>query len=110
MSGAKMEYRVVWKRDGLDVKRKRYVAKARAETFLAILTATEPWLLLREYQGRGPDSYECCAGHECGCGGQTIREFFAEKYGDQPALLWARMDTREVGDWRSAAEAVEEGK
>lgn len=31
---------------------------------------------------RDINRYECCSGHECGCGGQTIKDMWEGVYGD----------------------------
>lgn len=98
------EYRVVWKRKDCEVddhtfrskpKRKRYVSLKRAEQFMRILISSEPWKEL----GLEGDDLNCCDGHECGCGGKTVREVFTEKYADYPPIEFVRLEEREVGKW-----------
>lgn len=98
------EYRVVWKRESFErdgitsrskQKRKRYVSLKRAERFMRLLTSAEPWKEL----GQDGDDYFCCSGHECGCGGQTVREAFTAKYADMPPVEFVRLEEREVGKW-----------
>lgn len=97
-----IEYRVVWKRDGCDRKTKRYVSKARAERFMALL-GPDPFTAGKAYGHWPPDAelddIACCSGHECACGGLTIREHLAEERKDMPMLEWCRLETREVGKW-----------
>lgn len=91
---ATFEYRIVWKRAGLRPKRKRYASLRAVERFVGLL-GPEPWL----YLGRNPDSYECCNGRECGCGGLTVREAQAEYIKDAPAIEYIKVERREVGAW-----------
>ena len=89
------EYRVVWKRENLRVKRKRYVSRKFAERFLALLTDLEPWKRL----GENPDALACCSGYECGCGGVTVRQGHESRLAEMPPLEWAHIEQREVGSW-----------
>lgn len=92
------EYRVRWKRKGLREKRlilqKRHAAERRL-----VLLGPEPWLAL----GRAPDSFACCSGYECGCGGFTIRQSEEKEREKMPALEYAAIDEREVNEWEPAA-------
>ncbi len=89
------EYRIVWKRVGLDAKRKRVVHRKTAEKFAALLGDREPWKRL----GQDPEKLACCDGYECGCGGLTVRESFAQQFGDMPDLEFVRIESREIGEW-----------
>jgi len=93
------EYRVVWKRNGLKEKRKRYQNKYRAEHFIKIL-GPEPWTAY----GVNPDESMCCDGSMCGCGGETYREHWLGKRKDMPPIEYVRLELREVqrGDWLKA--------
>lgn len=106
----RVEYRVVWKREGLRPKRKRYVSRAKAERFM-LLFGPEPW---RVYSKKDPDAYECCPGtahYECGCGGLTVREAAERARDGQPKIEYLRLDVREVGEWRATPpEAPQEGR
>lgn len=88
------EYRVVWKRAGLDSKSRRYVSKVRADRLVALLTNGRPI--------DRPDALACCSGRECGCGGLTNQEQHDALLAEMPALEWVRVDVREVGKWCAA--------
>lgn len=95
------EYRVIWRRvDSARPKRRRYMSVKRAERLLNMLTSNEPWLWVLEFKDKDPDSLACCDGHECGCGGLSIRQHLTEKYKDMPAIEYARIESREVGEWK----------
>jgi hypothetical protein len=87
------EYRVIYKREGLKPKRKRYVSLKVAERFVRIL-GPEPW----EVFGKKADD-RCCSGLECACGGLTERERQSEYMKDVPPLEYVRIERREVGKW-----------
>ena len=92
------EYRVKWKRAGLSPKRTRYTSLKAAQRKLGLLTSAEPWL----YYGAGldaPDDWHCCSGHECGCGGITVRQQCEALRRDMPPLEYAKLDMRPVGEW-----------
>ena len=92
-----MEYRVVWKRAGCVVKRKRYRYRKNAEKWITLL-GPEPWTTY----GRAPDDLQCCNGRECACGGVTVREHSDEIRATLPAIEWIRLDSRPVGQWEPA--------
>lgn len=102
----KKEYRVVWKRkpfmaDEYDIdprpKVRRYATKKGADKFMQLL-GPEPW---RGYAPDvDPDSYICCSGKECGCGGLTYREKAEEMRKTLPPIAYIRLEEREVGEWR----------
>lgn len=95
------EFRVVWKRDGLRSKAKRFATRRAAERLIFILTDAEPWrAYLRD--GDGPDDYKCCSGYQCGCGGTTYRQEAEDTRANQPKLEWVRLEMREVGQWSPA--------
>ena len=98
MSAPTREYRVVWQREGLRRKVKRYATLRAAERFMVLL-GPEPWSAL----GKSPDALWCCSGYECecGCGGTTVRQLSDEQRKRMPALLSVQMETREVGAWRA---------
>lgn len=91
------EYRVKWKRKGLNPKRIRYTSMKAAGRRLALLTSAEPWL----YYGGGndPSGYQCCSGYECGCGGITVREYCEQKRAEMPPIEYAVIECRPVGAW-----------
>lgn len=101
-----IEYRVKWKRAGLDSKRVKYTSRKFAERRVALLTSTEPWVLF----GKNPDEYECCSGYECGCGGETVREFSDRMRADMPALEYAVIEQRQVGPWVVSPSPHKEGE
>lgn len=105
----KVEYRVIWKREGCRAKSRRSQGLASAERRVGLLTSAEPWKFLRDTKGKGPDAPYCCPGtsYECGCGGITVREWCDEQRRDLPALEYVRIESREVGAW--GARAVESG-
>ena len=91
------EYRVVWQREGLKPKRKRYATLAAAQRFMGLL-GPEPWVVL----GKDPDALWCCSGWECACRGVTNRQNSEDQRANMPKLLSVRLDEREVGPWRVA--------
>lgn len=102
----KKEYRVVWKRKPfisdehvIDPRPKvrRYATRKGAETFMLLL-GPEPW---KGYApGVDPDSYVCCSGQECCCGGQTYREKAEGMRKTLPPIAYIRLEERVVGDWK----------
>ena len=106
------EYRVIWKREGLKTKRKRYANKPQAERFM-VLMGPEPWLAQKSrWSRKGPDDLKCCSGHMCGCGGMTVREYEEDYRKDLPKLEWIRLEEREVGKWgeHCSTAALREGE
>lgn len=89
------EYRVIWKREGLSQRSRRFVQKKFANRWLMLLTVPEPWDLF-DLDG---DDYVCCSGHECGCGGQTVRQSFNKRREGLPKLINYGIQEREVGKW-----------
>ncbi|MHC9085368.1 hypothetical protein ACYX7E_10050 [Luteimonas sp. RIT-PG2_3] len=90
-----IEYRVKWKREGLNAKRIKYTSLKFAERRAALLTSDKPWLVL----GLDPADYQCCSGYECGCGGITVREHLESQRSQYPALEYVLIEQREVGKW-----------
>jgi len=89
------EYRVVWKREDMSVKRKIFQTVKAAKRYITLLTSEKPW----EAFGLDGESLLCCSGHECGCGGITVRDSFQAKTNGVPNLTFVRMDYRRVGPW-----------
>ena len=89
-----LEFRVVSKREGCDVKRKVYQTRRAAERRM-ILYGPEPWSLA----GKDPDKYFCCDGRMCGCDGMTNREESEYRRESMPKLEYARIESREAGEW-----------
>lgn len=66
----KIEYRLLWKREGLKPKHRDFKTKNGADRY-KLLFGDKPWEAL------GVDNSDeaiCCSGAECGCGGKTYRE------------------------------------
>lgn len=98
---SKVQYRVVWKRRDLSRRSRSYESQPPAERLLAILAGTPD----EAFAAMGivnPDEEHCCSGRECGCGGQTHREHDAEYRRELPALEYARIEVRDVSEWREA--------
>ena len=100
-----VEYAVVWKRAECVAKRKKYRSRPLAERFMLLL-GPEPWKRDADRMGRpkDPDSYMCCSGYECGCGGISLRQHYLEARKDLPPLEWMRLEIRDVEEspWRPA--------
>ena len=99
----KYEFRVVWKRRGMDRKTKRYATLKAAENRVLFM-GPEPWLALKEE----PDDRHCCSGYECGCGGKTWREYLLEQRtegkfgaddGGMPDIEYIRIERRALSPW-----------
>lgn len=88
------EWRVTWKRVGCRSKLKRFGSRLTAEKFTTLF-GPEPWT----HKGKGPDDLVCCAGRECGCGGQTYREKSEEQRSRQPGLEYVRLQARPYAPW-----------
>jgi hypothetical protein len=98
---AEMEFRVVYKREGLRRKVRRFCNRPRsAERFIGLLISSEPWRFMRGEPS--PDGYVCCNGRECGCHGETVREHCDRVRAELPPLEYARIETREVGEWAAS--------
>ena len=93
----KYEYRLVWKRNGVSVRQRKFTRLASAEKY-QLLLGKEPW----KYGGQSGDDYKCCSGMECGCGGITWKEH-SEKM-ELPEIEFTRIDKREVSDWQKVSE------
>lgn len=97
----KYEYRVVWKRRGMDRKQKRYQHLQAAERRM-LLMGPEPWRAL----DLDPDE-QCCSGLECGCGGRTHREILLAarnnpRYPDDspmPPIEYIHIERRPLSAW-----------
>jgi hypothetical protein len=92
-----IEYRLVWKREGLGQKSRKFTRLKYAERYLALLTSEAPW----EVFGKDGDAYECCSGYECGCGGMRVKESWVKTREGLPKLLKHEIQCRDVGEWRS---------
>jgi hypothetical protein len=91
-----VEYRVVWKRKECRRKVKRFSSLKAAQRKMLVL-GPEPWLGASGYRQRDPDSLNCCDGHQCGCNGLTVRQWW-EQLG-LPELEYIHIEQREVGTW-----------
>lgn len=91
----KCEYRVVWKRQGLKQKAKRYATLKGANRFMDLL-GPEPWKAF----GKEAEEQYCCGGYQCACGGMTWKQHleFHKKSG-QPEIESIRLEKRNVGEW-----------
>jgi hypothetical protein len=94
------EFRLVWKREGLTRKEKRWSKLASAEKYRNFLTSDKPW----EVFGLEANAYSCCSGFECGCGGARVKDIFLQRSKGMPKIVYAKMESREVGDWYACAE------
>ena len=95
-----VEYRVVWKREGCDQKRRMLRSIEGAVRRMHLITSDEPWIYYRPVVD--PDAFVCCAGDHCGCGGMTYREESDAKRAAMARLEYARTEVRTVGEWRRA--------
>lgn len=86
-----IEHRITWKRVGNPPKSKRCARRSTVERFLALL-GPEPWRAFK----REPDELFCCSGHDCGCGGDTVRDHFLGERKDLPPIEWIKVDSRMV--------------
>lgn len=91
----KKEYRVVWKREGLKKKIKRYSNYKSAFKWTLLLGPT-PWL----YFGKEELKKWCCSGNECACGGFTCKEYAESVANGMPKIEYIRIEEREVGEWK----------
>lgn len=97
------EYRVVWKRRGMDRKSKRFASLKAAERRVKLL-GPEPWTAFN----RDPDEPYCCRGHECGCGGLSLREHLLDQRAQtmgsddngMPPIEYVRIEKRPLGEWQ----------
>jgi hypothetical protein len=92
------EYRVVWKREGLDSKRRRFRSRASAERLILKL-GPEPW------KAWGIEEGAPCPLHRYAddCPG-TIGECCAAYANGLPPVEYVRLQVREVTPWSSVAE------
>jgi hypothetical protein len=91
-----LEYRVVWKREQCRRKVKRFASLKMAQRRVLSL-GPEPWLGATESRRRDPDRLNCCDGHECGCNGLTVRQWWERLA--LPKLEYIYIEQREVGTW-----------
>ena len=106
---SKTEFRVVWKRRGQPRKSKRFMSLKAAQRRVRLL-GPEPWTAFEQ----DPDERYCCSGHECGCGGRTLREHllaqraegngYDPEGGGMPAVEYVRIEQRPLGDWSPVSE------
>lgn len=94
-----IEYRVVWQREGLKPKFRIYKRRSSAEMRVGLLTDPEPWKFIK----KAPDSYACCSGRECGCGGLTVKADAIRQRARMIPLLYVRIEARRVGEWEVQA-------
>jgi hypothetical protein len=96
-SRSTFEFRVVFQREGKVQHVRRYATRKGADRRLAVLTSDEPWLLF----GKSADDLICCSGRECGCEGLTQRTRHEKLKTELPRLLYARLEQRQIGPWRT---------
>jgi hypothetical protein len=96
----RLQYRVIWKREGNHPKSRRVASLGNAEKWVGLLTSNEPWKFLSGERTK-PDDYMCCSGHECSCGGKSLREFCEAKREGLPKIEWIRIDVRTVSKWEA---------
>lgn len=92
------QYRIRVKRVGLPYKDKFRWSGRGLGNYLLLL-GPEPW---KAYTDKDPDERLCCDGHECGCGGATVREEAMAHRKGLPAIETIGVSCRTVtyGDWR----------
>jgi hypothetical protein len=92
-----IQYRVVWKREGLIPKRRPYKIKKAAERFMRIL-GPEPWKAFNQ----NPEDYYCCCGAECDCRGISVKQEYQDRSKIYPKIEFIRLESREVmeGEWK----------
>lgn len=94
--GDRVEYRVVWQREGLSKRTKRYATRLAAERFSLIVQGR----LIEAYPAINPDEIFCCGGHMCACRGMTYREHWESESKPYPPLIYGPIiEQREVGEW-----------
>jgi hypothetical protein len=113
-------YRLTWKREGYEPKRKLFRSRVLALRRMRLL-GPEPWTADPRVEDgkRRPEDYDCCDGYECGCAGLSIRDAYLERRksgGDYPPppIEWIRLEERTVtetpwescGFWQLRAAAV----
>jgi hypothetical protein len=89
------EYRVAWQREGQRPRHKIYQSWGFAERYRLILEQR-----FAEVFSADPDAFACCSGVECGCGGLTNAEQWANSTVGIPPLIGApTLERRAVGGW-----------
>ena len=91
----KKEYRIVWEREGIRRKTKRYRSLKMLKRYVRLLKNDRPW----EIFNLDKDDNYCCGGHECGCQGETVEEHFQNRYVEIPDLEYLYLESREIGEW-----------
>ncbi len=92
MSGT--EYRVVWYREGVGRKVKRFASLGSA-TRRKNLLGPQPWMAY----DKNPNSLWCCDGYQCNCGGLTVMEFCKQERDLLPKVESVHIERRQVGEW-----------
>ncbi len=93
-----IEYRVIWKRERVRPKWRRFAGPASAARY-CLLLGPEPCRGF-SHSETDPDKPWCCSGYQCACQGQTVREKHEELQKDMPPLEWVpRIERRTVGRW-----------
>jgi hypothetical protein len=80
---SRTEFRVVWQREGLSKRSVRYRSRAQALSKALVLQGR-----IWEVTDQDPDGYACCSGAECGCGGLTRAQAWAQRSAEVPPLIY----------------------
>jgi len=98
-----VEWRVVYKRDGLARKARTFAREATARRWVS-------WLTSETYPHDDGEKFMCCSGWECGCTGLTNAGYWEQQRRLIPRLEWVKVETREVGAWHAESAKPEGGK
>lgn len=91
-----IEYRVISERDGCTPTVKKYRSVRGMQARLGRLTSPEPWRFwgsARDRQREG-NSFYCCDGYDCGCGGETLKQHCDAERKDLPPMKCISVDQR----------------
>lgn len=100
------DYRVAWQREGNVSPRSRRCGNsiAKARRCLAFVEGRYS----EAYPNSKQEGYVCCSGWECGCGGKTWADRWAElaeNAADMGRLLYVRIEARQTSPWKPTEEA-----
>ena len=101
MSTSTYQYRVVWRRKDWNYSKKKVFNTLRGVRQFLLILGPEPWKGVEAFKNRDADELFCCSGHECGCGGETIREHFTGRSAGIPPLQSLHVERRRVLDWKT---------
>ena len=88
------EYRVVWSREGIGRKVKRF-ATLKMATRRMILLGPKPWMAYTNDH----NSLWCCNGYQCNCGGLTAQAYFEKMRDSYPKVESVHIESRSIGEW-----------